>query len=1515
MCYLLNSLINSDTRCIVRIKMKSPLAPIITNIAILYTLIVIGIGIATSGVVVGVISFIGMNKLDNLSPINNTCIPCFNGSKGDTGDNATCSPDACNSTDATFLNGVPICDSQPLENQFMGFTGECWGGSFVSGSGNVTCKCVNGTNGINGTNGSDGANASCNGLCTSTNATSLFGYEICSVPPLQGQFLQWNQTCWLPLDMPPSINDTNSVSLRGYPICASINPVEGDILEWTVSCWNSSSLPIFENQTNSVSLQGYTICTDQPISGEFLNWNGTCWGGLDLSPFINYTNSVSLQGFSISPVTPIDDQFLGWGGSSWIPKDLPVFDNATNSVALMGYPICNNILPSNGQFLEWETSCWNSSSLPVFDNQTNSVALQNIPISPITPNYNSVLTYNGFVWIPQAIPGVNNSCLQPCQNGINGTNGVNGLNASCNGLCTSTNATSLLGYQLCYSTPLSGQFMQWNGTCWGPFDLATFINETNAVAIQNIPVSPIVPISGQYFGYDGTVWIATSFPNFINETNAVAIQYTSVSPIAPTSGQFLGYDGLVWIPTSLPNFINETNAVSIQNVPVSQITPVSGQYFGYNGVTWIATSLPNFINETNAVSIQYTPVSSIAPTSGQYLGYNGLTWIPTSFPNFVNETNAVSIQYIPVSSTLPISGQLLGYNGLVWIPTSLPNFVNETNAVSIQFIPVSSITPISGQFLGYNGLVWIPASLPNFVNETNAVSIQNVPVSILSPISGQFLGYNGITWIPTTVATAINETNAVSIQGISVSSTAPLLNQVFQYNGVSWLPQYLYPLTSASFTIYVNKGGNDATADGTPNRPYLTLTAAMADVGTSSSALPWQIDIGPGIFTETLISLRNGVWIKGVSPVSTVIQAATMNLNISFSASGYSGLSELSITSSTPNFNFQTVGGTATRTVYLRNVFFEDGLIFKGFTATDTLDMIDCELFTGTNTLEVHGGVSYITSSAIFGNVLVDDQGGQAGSSTVSRFLGCELLGGGFTFNQYRVLDSSTLNIFSTYSLSVITLNGTSTASLNLDADSYPNLPITNPNGVVITRLTDAPAIGYTPTNSSLWTTGVPTTVQQGLDTLISATSPAFALPAATQTIYVSKGGSDSTGNGTPSKPYLSISAGLAAVGTASSAIPWEVNVGPGLFVESVISMKLGVWIKGVGPGDTIIQVTTMNISNTFSSASGLTGMSGVELTSSIPNFNFQSLGSATRSIYFQNVFFESGMIFRGFTGTDTLDMVACEFYSAGNALEIHGGTSYITSSFFFGAVLIDDLGGQAGSSTTARFIGSALITGAFTLTQYRTSDNTALSLFSTRSSSAIIMNGTSTQSINIDADSYPNFSITNPNGAIVTRLTYSPAIGYTPTTSSNWYSTAIPTTVQAALDSLAGPTFSNSATMISSGTGGSSSFSATTTVSGYRLNNQVFIKILAFSAVTGATNTVPSIVCSSTCIPVGFQPSTGRNKFVLTTEGGTGAVGQMRINGGIITVFQNVLDTAWSVSSTAGTDFDEGMKYNLYIK
>jgi hypothetical protein len=111
-------------------------------------------------------------------------------------------------------------------------------------------------------------------------------------------------------------------------------------------------------------------------------------------------------------------------------------------------------------------------------------------------------------------------------------------------------------------------------------------------------------------------------------------------------------------------------------------------------------------------------------------------------------------------------------------------------------------------------------------------------------------------------------------------------------------------LPAASFTINVNKGGNDTTGNGTDEKPYLTIGKAMTVAAglSPSAALPALILVGPGTYTEN-VAWAPFVWVTAAESGGTggTIIAGNVTLSAGWIASGASptgGLDAVFVTGS-----------------------------------------------------------------------------------------------------------------------------------------------------------------------------------------------------------------------------------------------------------------------------------------------------------------------------------------------------------------------------------------------------------------------------------------------------------------------------------------------------------------------------------------------------------------------------------------------------------------------------------------
>jgi len=195
--------------------------------------------------------------------------------------------------------------------------------------------------------------------------------------------------------------------------------------------------------------------------------------------------------------------------------------------------------------------------------------------------------------------------------------------------------------------------------------------------------------------------------------------------------------------------------------------------------------------------------------------------------------------------------------------------------------------------------------------------------------------------------------------------------------------------------IFVAKNGNDATADGTLNNPFLTISGAMASINDASPTKRYVINVHPGNYTEGTFSLKANVFINGYERNAVRITATSFEMNSDFSGGGgidnRSGFANC-ILIGVANFNWTTVTSSAGK-LYFTNCIFNSNVSFTGYNSSIAQIATSNCLFFGTWTLSgINAGTHQgnIHYSNIFLNqhpslpTILNANGGGAGSTTVT---------------------------------------------------------------------------------------------------------------------------------------------------------------------------------------------------------------------------------------------------------------------------------------------------------------------------------------------------------------------------------------------------------------------------------------------------------------------------------------------------------------------------------------------------
>lgn len=178
---------------------------------------------------------------------------------------------------------------------------------------------------------------------------------------------------------------------------------------------------------------------------------------------------------------------------------------------------------------------------------------------------------------------------------------------------------------------------------------------------------------------------------------------------------------------------------------------------------------------------------------------------------------------------------------------------------------------------------------------------------------------------------------------------------------------------------HVAKSGVDASADGSQEKPYLTIAAAMASITDATPSKRYVIKIAAGAYSEA-VSIKANVFLVGESKESVRITGA-VSMNADFNQpSGNdcrSGASMLSFLSAC-DFNWQTVTSPAGK-LYFNEVVFGSTLAMYGHNnAIAQAQMNACIVFGNMTVSGINLGVA--TNNIFYGNVTLNQHpnGGMA---------------------------------------------------------------------------------------------------------------------------------------------------------------------------------------------------------------------------------------------------------------------------------------------------------------------------------------------------------------------------------------------------------------------------------------------------------------------------------------------------------------------------------------------------------
>jgi len=226
-------------------------------------------------------------------------------------------------------------------------------------------------------------------------------------------------------------------------------------------------------------------------------------------------------------------------------------------------------------------------------------------------------------------------------------------------------------------------------------------------------------------------------------------------------------------------------------------------------------------------------------------------------------------------------------------------------------------------------------------------------------------------------------------------------------------------------------------------------------------------------------------------------------------------------------------------------------------------------------------------------------------------------------------------------------------------------------------------------------------------------------LPSVNMYVYVELGGSDTTGNGTISFPYASITQAIASITTASPTNRYAIIVGPGTYTAN-LSLKADVFIVGTGVQTTRItgNIDINDTSWNSTSNDDRSGIIGVNI-SGTATINFTTNTSSAGKFYIYSSAI-NGLL--SMTAYNAVNQIFCN-----NTLLYASFSQTGCQHLFFGSV--DLAGGATVSSSTycatILYSYNSTFTGNLTGT-YTSSNNVTIDLYNTGVVGTLTLTGAS---------------------------------------------------------------------------------------------------------------------------------------------------------------------------------------------